>query len=717
VVSLIVVSMSLAEERRSRREADAASLKSQQFAKFLQEMLNGIGPSVARGRDTSIIREILDTTATNVGKELDNQPAVEADIRTLLANLYEQIGQYAQAEDMARAALAIRRKQFTADSPEVASLLHTLAGELTAQHKYSEAAQVESEALAIRRRLYGDENEDTASSLNNLSSVYRDQRKLPEAEAMAREALRIRRKLFTNDNSDIADSLRNLCLIKGYENDWTNAVAIGREMLGVQERLLGTNDPTVAGALADVAWAANGAHQFAEAEALQSQALAIRQKYLAPEHPDMGKTLNSLGKLMAVRNDLPEAHAVLQAVLSIQRKSLGPDDPATLDTVASLASVLESEGKQPEAEALRREALAGWRKHGDDGTPDLLYAIRSLGLTLEAESKWSEAETLWRESLDAWRKSEGIEGQQSMYTLRKLGLAFEMQSKWPDAEAVYRQALTLSQKKGNQDSEALVDRERVARMLVAEKKFGEAERLLDDVLTPAFVTQPASANLLVRRLDLRGRQGRWPEAEADATLAVDLQPTDHYRYHTLVALLAESRNRPAYEQLCRSLLTKFANPSNPYVAERVAQDCLLLPHSGEDLEFLDKQADLALALGGGYGDLPYFQACKAMANYRLGRFAVAINWGERAVKSSIPYARAKAYAVLALAHWQLGEKDAARAMLAKGDALAPNIQPASQAVDLGDSWVAWLMARISLDEAGSLIQPGAAAGPDSIQPK
>ncbi len=45
--------------------------------------------------------------------------------------------------------------------------------------------------------------------------------------------------------------------------------------------------------------------------------------------------------------------------------------------------------------------------------------------------------------------------------------------------------------------------------------------------------------------------------------------------------------------------------------------------------------------------------------------------GEKAVKTSTADApaKAKAYAVLAMAQWQLGQKDVARAMLAKGDRL------------------------------------------------
>jgi hypothetical protein len=58
-----------------------------------------------------------------------------------------------------------------------------------------------------------------------------------------------------------------------------------------------------------------------------------------------------------------------------------------------------------------------------------------------------------------------------------------------------------------------------------------------------------------------------------------------------------------------------------------------------------------------------------------------------------------------MADWQLGKKDEARAMLANGDALAPRIETGKGTVDLGDSWVAWVFARILLDEAGQLVQP------------
>src|SRR6266571_3523916 len=85
VVSLIVVSASLAKERRSRQ-------KSQQVTKFLEEMLQGAGPSVALGEDTRMLRRILDQTAERVGKEMTDQPLVEAELRNIIGKLYDELG-------------------------------------------------------------------------------------------------------------------------------------------------------------------------------------------------------------------------------------------------------------------------------------------------------------------------------------------------------------------------------------------------------------------------------------------------------------------------------------------------------------------------------------------------------------------------------------------------------------------------------------------------
>lgn len=685
--SLVMVSVSLAKERQMRRQLAAAlresktdeakatteAIRSQEANQFLKDMLAGVGPSARHGADVTLLREILDRTAKRVGV-LTNQPSVEAELRDEIGRLYADIGSYDQAEPMLRSAVALDRDVFSPQSAQTAVALNDLGRALSLRGNLDEAERANAEALDIRQKLFGHENALVAESIDHLASVRRHQHRLAEADKSIREALGIRERLFGADSAEVAESLHNLSVVLGDEGKPVEGEAVAQRILAIRQRL-NNDDPSLGSALADAAWAAGLNKNLDKSESLYQEALSVRRKAFGDDHPDVAKTLYSLGEIMRQRGNLTAADGVMTAAVSIQTKILG------------------------------------------DGHPDTLYSLNNLAKIFEEEGKWVEAEILYRNVLPLWRKLRGIDDPVSMYTLRKLGSALEAEHKWPEAESIDREALSISSKKGDQDADALADLDKLARVLTNEKEYAEANELLDKALTPTFVTQGASASLLAQRINLFGHRGRWKEAAAVAALALENQPDDHYRYHVLAGLLVMTGDRPAYEQLCKKIITRFRNPSNnPYIAERVVQDCLLLPNSGADLALIDKLADAAVTLGSGDAALPYFQACKAMSNYRLGRFSEAVEWAEKAVNSATAEAPAKgkAFAVLAMARWQLRQEQAARAALADGDAASPEFSQEHE--DLGESWMAWLMARISLDEAAALIQPRPALRSQSNQP-
>jgi len=621
VASLAVVTASLANERRARLRAQTEEARSRQATQFLKNMLEGVGPSVARGRNTEMLREILDKTAQQIGDQVGNQPAVEAEMRGLIGRLYLEIGNYAGAEAMARAAWMLYQKQTGPASAEAASALNDLGMALWKQRKLIEAEAAYQEALAIRRQLFGNEHADVAATLNNLGAVHRRQQKLAESEALTRESLEIRRRLFGNEHLEVADSLRNLSIILGDRGQRAEAEGAAREMLAMRRRLLGNEHPLAAAALADLAWVLGS--NSGEAEALEAEAFGIQRKVLGDDHPDVARSIYVLGERMRENGNLTESHAVLNAALSIQRKLLGEEHP------------------------------------------DVLATLIGLGSTLEREGNWAEAETVRRQTLELRRK-----------------------------------------RHGNEDPQTIAEVEGLVRALREQMKLGEAEEALGEALTPALLSKPASVKLLFQRADLMGRQGRWEDAAADAARCIEHQPEEHYHYHMLAPLLVVTRNRPAHEQLCHKLLATFTNTANPYWAQRVAIDCLILPNPNVDLQWVDRLADIAVTRGSAEtAALPHFQVCKAMSSYRLARFTDALSWAEKALDSSPAYASAHACAVLSMANWQLGRETDARAMLAKGEALAPNITPERGIEKFGGSWVAWLFARIALDEAAALIQP------------
>ena len=95
----------VAAEQKARSEAK----KSEQVAKFLQAMLQGIGPSVALGRDTTLLREIADKTAARLETDLSDQPEVAAELRATLGKVYYELGEFERARLMFEEALRLGR--------------------------------------------------------------------------------------------------------------------------------------------------------------------------------------------------------------------------------------------------------------------------------------------------------------------------------------------------------------------------------------------------------------------------------------------------------------------------------------------------------------------------------------------------------------------------------------------------------------------------------
>jgi tetratricopeptide (TPR) repeat protein len=357
---------------------------------------------------------------------------------------------------------------------------------------------------------------------------------------------------------------------------------------------------------------------------------------------------------------------------------------------------------------VEKEALAMQRKLLGDEHPEVAKSLNFLGQLMQQQGNRQESHAVLKAALSIQHKLLGESHADSLETLHVLGWIFESENNLAEAESAYRGGFILRRKKsGNEDRATLAELESLVRVLVAQKKFDEAEQHLGEVLTPALVRQPASANLLALRTDLLGRQGRWEEAMTNATLVLEHQPTEHYRFHTLAPLLVITRNRPAYEQLCRKILPMFADTINPYVAERMARDCLLLPDAGVDLQLVGKLADKSVTLESGNDPMPYSQGAKALSEYRQGHFAEAVIWAKKPLNHPEVHAQSHACAVLAMAYWQLGQKDEARAMLARGKTLAQNVLPGHAVEKIGGAWVAWLFSQIQLDEATALIQPAA----------
>jgi eukaryotic-like serine/threonine-protein kinase len=140
LAGLIVTTWSLSRERRALEQADlsrrtaetnaevakAEATRSSEVIKLLDGMLQGVGPSVAKGRDTTILREMLDQAAGHMENESKHEPAVQAEMLSKIGNIYRKIGSNENAKRMALEALAIYQKNGTTNDENTARVLFDL---------------------------------------------------------------------------------------------------------------------------------------------------------------------------------------------------------------------------------------------------------------------------------------------------------------------------------------------------------------------------------------------------------------------------------------------------------------------------------------------------------------------------------------------------------------------------------------------------------------
>ncbi len=353
---------------RERQQAQAQAMKSAQVATFLKEMLQGVGPGVALGRDTTLLREILDKTVERVGKDLRGQPEVEAELRSTIGEVYRALGQYDEAEAMHREALALRSRLWGKEHRDVATSLNQLGLVLQYRGKSSEAETLFRDALAMRRKLLGNEDPDVATSLTDLGLLLYWKGKRSESEAAGREALALKRKLFGDLHLEVARSLA--CLVPAVSDDGktAEAEAMQHEALAIQRKLLGNEHPSVAYSLYNLSHALARQHKLAEAETTRIEALAIWKKVLGTNHPNVPDTLSLLAQLQVEAGKRAEAEATLREALAIQNKLVSerPQNVELRSFLAqlkgSLAALLMNTERRAEAIQLQHEAVELERK-------------------------------------------------------------------------------------------------------------------------------------------------------------------------------------------------------------------------------------------------------------------------------------------------------------------------------------------------------------------
>ena len=304
------------EQERLRRQAEIASAQSLHVTHFLEEALKGVGPSVARGRDTELLREILDRTAEQIEIDLQDEPEVEAHLLNVIGEVYLALGE-----------------------PEKAQRNH-------------------QRALDLYVELWGRNHLDSARSLHNLGRAMAAGAQAAGAEAAFQEALDIRTRLLGENHLDVADSLARRGITTASRGDHEEAEPILRQALALRRELLPAGDVAIAESLLFLGALLRHAGESDEAADLLREALEIERSASEPDDLRIVEVLRRLGEALAQQGNLAESEEKLREVLKINRNLRGRGHPAAAASLEPLAGVLQQRGNLEAIDILFREEIA-----------------------------------------------------------------------------------------------------------------------------------------------------------------------------------------------------------------------------------------------------------------------------------------------------------------------------------------------------------------------
>ena len=413
--------------------------KAEAVKTFLISIFQGADPAQASGRDITL-RQVLDEGAARVQRDLASQPAVQGELLTVLAGVYEELGLTERAAPLNDQALGVHERLYGADSPLVATNLRQKAKLALARSDVDTADRFAREALERHRRAYGNLHQDVAEDLDELANAARQRGRLADALGAAEESLRIRRAIYGNEHSLVAVSLNNLAVLRTAEGRYEEAAALHSQVIDLRRRLLGREHPRVALAVHNFAALQYFRGELQQAATSEQEALEQFRRIYGEDHP---LTLTARLNLANFDRALGRYDAAEAYVYDSWARRQGTDSPEAVGALANLGRILRERGDPVRAEPLLRDADERWHRRMGATNPTGAIFRRNVGGALADRGQYDEAGRLLHEALDRLRAAYGTSHAEVAETLHELGQLARRRGDLAEAESRLGEALAM----------------------------------------------------------------------------------------------------------------------------------------------------------------------------------------------------------------------------------------------------------------------------------
>ena len=318
-------------------EANAQRARAERVKDMVAAIFASANPYAAGKAEVSV-RDLLKAGVDRVQRDLTQEPAVAAELLSLISTSYRDLGEVDPALATARTADTLASQAYPAGHAMRAQLQRVLAQALSDKGEGAEAQRLLEQAIAAQRALGPAGAVELARSLGFMSHLLVDEGRVEESITMARDAV-------------------DLLLSQRGDKDTLTIDAIGelssKLMIGRQAK-----------------------EALAEAERAHRLAVAA---FADPAHPTTISQLAHLAQALQANGQYSAAAVRWRGVLAAHKKAFNPRGPQVANSLLGLAVALEAQGDLLPALAAYEESLAMMQGWGAGNSGELAIRHYSIG--------------------------------------------------------------------------------------------------------------------------------------------------------------------------------------------------------------------------------------------------------------------------------------------------------------------------------------------------
>jgi eukaryotic-like serine/threonine-protein kinase len=389
-----------ANEKKAQKELKKAVA----VVDFTQRLLKGVAPAVARGRDTTLLRELIDQVAATPPRTIEEEGVLDLVVRHLIANVMYELGEMGKAYNVLRpawdATANLTDRQDRIDRLSAGSTVGELLGEMG---RVDEAATFLRQLLAEYESLGVGQSDKAINTLASLSANCLQRGEAAEARTLAERALDIALNAVPFDAYDahlardrLANALSELGDTEGAIKVWEDNLAdiLGRE---------GEDAPQVISIRASLGASYREVGRLAEAETSLREAAERARKLYEPGNPILLQTLSVYGDFFQGVDRFEESLKVLEEAHASATLKLSADNLTVVTIDARLARALAGVKRYDEAIAIDVDVMSRLLKQSPVDESQIALVAWDIAKSQIAGGRPREA----LESITRYRPREG----------------------------------------------------------------------------------------------------------------------------------------------------------------------------------------------------------------------------------------------------------------------------------------------------------------------